>query len=267
MAEPAKRPPAPEEIRRPNDDPFRLGSRSQWISLPDGTRKKRLIPLTARDLLDPQVGDHVVQNSWHIKLAHVLMELLEWHYEAHPDVLVSSDLKILWGIPGLENPAPDIVVIPGVRDREKYRRSFSVRKEGARPTLCIEVVSDDPEQRDNDYGEKVRIYHQAGVREYLILDPSYQTGTLSWAGYRLGPGGRYLPIVPDAEGGIKSETTSLWFGTDPDRRTLRILDATTGERLQTSSEARKGQQEAEARAQEAEAELARLREEIRRLKE
>ena len=265
MAVPAKRAPAPEEIRYPNEDPFRLGSRSQWISLPDGTRKKRLIPLTARDLLDPQVGDSVVQNTWHIELAHVLLDMLKWHYEAHPDVLVSSDLKILWGIPGLENPAPDAVVIPGVRDREKYRPSFSVRKEGTRPTLCIEVVSDDPEQRNNDYVEKVRIYQQAGVREYLILDPFERTAALSWTGYRLGPDGRYLPIAPDAEGRIYSETTGLWFGLDPSRRTLRILDA-TGERLQTSSEARKGQRDAESRAQAAEAELARLREEIRRLK-
>ena len=259
MAEPAKRAPAPEEIRHSDDDPFDVGWRTQWISLPDGTRKKRLIPLTARDLLDPQVGDQVVQNTWHVEIAHVLLDMLKWRYGAHSDVLVGSDLKILWGIPGLENPAPDVVVIPGVRNPEKYRPSFSVRRERTRPTLCIEVVSDDPKQRDNDYKEKVRIYQQAGVREYLILDPSYHTGDPFWTGYRLDPGGRYRPIVPDAEGRVFSETTGLWFGIDPDRLALRIVDATTGERLQTSEEARRA-------AQAAEAELARLREEIQRLK-
>lgn len=239
MAEPVKRLPAPEEIRHPDDAPFRVGWRAQWISLPDGTRKKREIPLTARDLLNPQVGDQVVQNTWHIDIAHVLLDMLKWRYEAHPDVLVSSDLKILWGIPGLENPAPDVVVIPGVRNRDKYRRSFSVRREGTRPTLCVEVVSDDPEQRDNDYSEKVRIYQQAGVREYLIFDPAYHTGDPFWTGYRLDPGGRYRLLTPDAEGRLYSETTGLWFGIDPDQRALRVVDALTGERLQTSEEARK----------------------------
>ncbi|HKV09839.1 MAG TPA: Uma2 family endonuclease [Thermoanaerobaculia bacterium] len=260
MAEPVKRAPAPDEIDDLDDDPFHVGWRWQWISLPDGTRTKREIPLTVEDLLDPQVGDQAVQNNWHVEIAHVLLDMLKWRYAAHPDVFIGSDLKILWGIPGLENPAPDVVVIPGVRNRDKYRRSFSVRRERALPALCIEVVSDDPKQRDNDYKAKVRIYQQAGVREYLILDPAYHTGDPFWAGYRLDPGGRYRPIAPDAEGRIFSETTGLWFGIDPDGRSLRIVDAITGERLKTSEEARQA-------AQDAEAELARLREEIRRLKD
>lgn len=287
MTEPARRFPVSDDPGA-SEDPFRLGSRWIRVRRPDGTWERKEIPLTAMDLLDPQEGDLVVQNTWHANTVFDIFSALKWRYEPHPDILVGTDLKMLWGIRGLQNPAPDVAVIPRVRDREKLRSSFDVLLEGTRPILVLEVVSDDtPEHQDNDHDKKVTIYQRAGVREYLILDPPARTCHPHWTGYRLDLSRRYQPIAPDEEGRIFSETTGLWFGIDPDRRTLRIVDAMTDERLPLGNELRERLQGAEAQAgreaearrtaetqarreaearRAAEAEVARLREEIERLK-
>jgi len=226
-----------------DDDPFRLGWRYSFVRLPDGRKELREAPLAAADLLDPQVGDHVTQNSWHVGVVHGLFDILSWRYEPHPDVFVSCDLKMIWRIRGLPNPSPDIGVIPGVRDKAHFRRSFDVRKEGTRPALVMEVVSDEPEHQSADHDEKVRIYERAGIPEYLILDPPYPSCRLT--GHRLDATGRYQPIPPDSEGGLLSATTGIRFKVAPEGRSLHLFDAATGERLLSSSEVR--------------AELARLR--------
>ena len=236
MGEPARRAPADYEDLDELDDPFRLGWRLRSVHLPDGTIEVREVPLTAEDLLDPQLGDHVVQNSWHVSTVFALFDILSSRYEASPDVLVSCDLKMIWGIRGLPGPAPDVAVIPGVRDKASTRPSFRVRKEGTRPALAIEVSSDEPEHQDNDHEKKLRIYERAKVPEYLILD--LPSPVCRWTGYRLDKSGRYQPIVPDAEGRILSRTTGLQFAISPDGQAPQIFDAATGERLLTSSEVR-----------------------------
>jgi Uma2 family endonuclease len=250
MGEPARRAPA-SEADFPSDDPCRLGWRLRSVRLPDGGSELREEPLTEEDLLDPQMGDHVVQNSWHIATVYMLYDVLTWRYEPRPDVFVSCDLKMVWGIPGLPGPAPDIAVIPGVRDKGRMRRSFKVRQEGTRPALVLEVVSEEPEHQSADHQKKVRIYERAGVPEYLILDPP-SPDACRWTGYRLNTSGRYEPILPDAEGRLLSVSTGLWFGVSPDRRSILLIDAETGERLQTAAETR--------------VELTRLKAELDRLK-
>ncbi|HEV2852771.1 MAG TPA: Uma2 family endonuclease [Thermoanaerobaculia bacterium] len=195
-------------------------------------------PLTVEDLLDPRLGDHVVQNSWHVATVHRLFDILSRRYKAHPDVFASCDLKMIWGIRGLQNPAPDIAVIPGVRDKGRLRRSFNVPKEGTSPVLVIEVVSDEPEHQSADHVEKVRIYERAQVAEYFILDPpSPPEDRCRLTGYRLnvvGRAGRYEPIVPDAEGRLLSRSTGLWLV--PAQRTVYLFDAATDEQLLTGDE-------------------------------
>jgi Uma2 family endonuclease len=254
MAEPARRLPAPEDLEPLEDDPFRFGWRLRKIRLPDGRFEVREVPLTAEDILDPQVGDHLVQNGLHIDMVHTLFEMVKGRYESRLDVLVTSDMKMRWGIRGLSDPAPDLVVIPGVLDRGRYRKSFHVRKEGTRPCLVVEVVSDDPEARHKDHVEKVPMYERAQIPEYLIVDPPYP-GTPPHEpviGYRLDAAGRYQPIEADAEGRVLSLTTGLWFALSPDGRKIELIDAETGERLLTPQETR--------------AELARARAELERVK-
>lgn len=65
------------------------------------------------------------------------------------------------------------------------------------PDLIVEIVS--PESRIRDYHEKHHDYESAGVTEYWIVDPTYQTVDL----FRL-TDGRYTQIPPDAEGKLVS---------------------------------------------------------------
>jgi colicin import membrane protein len=282
----------------PDDaDPFRYGWRPRLVHLPGGEVEEQRIPLTAADLLDPQLGDEILtQGGPHATLATDLYDLVKRYFKRDDGVLVTFDRKIRWGIPGLPEPSPDVAVIRGVRDRGKAARSstFDVPKEGVRPCLVVEVVSPQYEEiRDNDYVAKVDIYERAGIPEYVILEPGFTwKDHIQLTGYRLGPDGNYRPIEPDGEGRLLSETTGLLFGEDEDGSVL-LIDARTGERLRkpaqleageaaaqkrAAREARRAAREAEARkaadqraAQEAEArkaaddEIARLRAELERI--
>lgn len=283
MADPVRKMPAHEEpdLSLPDADPFRYGWRWQRVRLPNGEVTEQQIPLTSEDLLDPQLGDEVTQSDPHFDFLLLLATLLRGHYQSREDVLVAGDMKMLWGVPGLKQPAPDITVVTGVRLKsDPERGSFDVVKEGALPCLIIEIVSAiDAEVRRNDYEKKVKIYQQVGIPEYLILDPPtpFTKGRLLWTGYRLSHDGRYRRIAPDPDGRLLSETTGLLFGADTDGKTLLIANAQTGERLLDPSDqaareiaARKAAEErADHEAEQrkvAEAELARLHAEIERFK-
>jgi Uma2 family endonuclease len=275
MAQPVRNSPAPLPLdpgfAEDDEDSLVFGWRYGRFRRADGGIEVREIPLTADDLLNPRVGDHVVQNNRHAVVSILLYEMLKRRYEAMADVMVSFDLKIRWGVRGLKSPAPDVAVIPGVRARDKFRRSFHVRQERAFPSLVIEVVSgesDDDEQRLADYEKKVVIYERAGVPEYLIVDPQVhlEQPLLRLTGYRLDARGRYRPIEPDGQGRLLAETVGLWFAVAPDGRDPWLIDAATGERLlnpteiEAAAEERVTAEQAARRA--AEAELARLRRQL-----
>lgn len=274
MAEPVRKKPVGREPERPSDDPFhpddpfRYGTRWRRVRLPSGEVVEQAIPLTVEDLLDPELGDQVTQSAphgdWFVRLGY----LLQRHYESRDDVLVLLDVKMLWGIPGLKRPSPDLAIIHGIRDKKAIRHSFDVRKEGVRPTLIIEIVSPlDEEIRANDYVKKVEIYQRAGIPEYLILDmPTATTqDRLLLTAYRLGTDGRYRRIEPDAEGRLLSKATGFLFGVEDDGKTLWLLDTATGESPLDTPEER-ARRAAEERAATAEAEVARLHAELERLK-
>src|SRR5436305_11939113 len=143
MANPLRKMPADEdpETAAWRADPFRYGSRWKRVRLPDGQVIDKEIPLTPEDLLDPQLGDEVPQSGPHAKVVTTLNDLLQRHFEPDPDVLVLFDMKILWGIPGLPEPSPDLAVVRGIRDKEMERSTFKVAEEGVLPCLIIEVVS------------------------------------------------------------------------------------------------------------------------------
>jgi len=268
MASPARKPLADweAEITPGGDDPFRYGSRWRKVRLPNGEVTEQQIPLTAEDLLDPELGDEVPQSEAHFEFLHGLTNLLLRHYRSREDIKLAGDMKMAWGIPGLKEPAPDIAIIPGVRKKyDMDRGSFDVVEEGVRPCLIIEVVSaTDSEVRRNDYEKKVEIYQRAGIPEYLICDPptSVTQGRLLLTGYRLRPNGQYGRIQPDSQGRLLSESTGLRFGVGQDGRTLTVFDTRTGEGLVDPDD--RARREAEARKA-AEAELAKLRAELERV--
>jgi len=257
MGEPARKIPADwEPDTAPEDaDPFRYGWRWRTVRLPDGEVTEQQIPLTAEDLLNPELGDEVPQSDAHYEFLHWLSDLLLRHYRLREDVKVAGDMKMFWGLPGVKEPSPDIAIIPGVRRKyDMDRGSFDVVEEGVLPCLIIEVVSaTDSEVRRNDYEKKVEIYRRVGIPEYLICDPptSATQARLLLTGYRLSPNGQYRRIQPDSQGRLLSETTGLLFGIAEDGQTITIFDTRTGEWLVDPDE--RADREAEARRQEAKA--------------
>ncbi|HEX6903668.1 MAG TPA: Uma2 family endonuclease [Thermoanaerobaculia bacterium] len=265
----------------PRVDPFRFGWRYRYVPQPNGEVIQEQIPLTPADLLDPQLGDEIPQTTQHYRKVHDLQDQLRTQFRGRKDALVVSDLKMLWRIPGLAEPAPDVAVIFGIQDRETDRDSFDCILEGTRPSLIIEVVdSRDPELRRHDYERKVTIYEKVEIPEYIILDPPTPStkGRCLLTGYRLGANQKYRPIQPDAQGFLLSETTQLRFGVAEDGRSFQVIEAVAGKPLLTlpqMDEARKQAEERAAQEKEraerevearkaAEAEIARLRAELER---
>jgi Uma2 family endonuclease len=248
----------------PIDDPFRYGWRTVTETLPNGETVYREIPLTQEDFLDPQLGDHMVQSDPHLILVVSLYNRFIKQYHADRTTGVFSDLKMLWGRPGIKEPAPDLAIVPHLKTKKARRKSFHVTKEGTRPCLVVEVVSPD---YPGDDTVKVKIYEQVGITEYIIIDPHFddEIKPIELVGYRL-VNGVYQAIEPDGQGRLLSETTGVWFELDESKRGLVLVDAASGERLLDDEEEYEARREAEARAEDeaeraatAEAEIARLK--------
>ena len=127
----------------------------------------RDIPLSPEDFLDPQEGDQMPQGPKHFDLAKELCDKLEKHFDDRPDIVVLGDTKMLWRIPGLQEPFPDISVIPNIQDKKAIKTSFDCQKYNTRPCLIIEIMS--PGYPGDDT-KKVTIYQRAGVDEYIIIN-------------------------------------------------------------------------------------------------
>ncbi|HYO12710.1 MAG TPA: Uma2 family endonuclease, partial [Thermoanaerobaculia bacterium] len=143
-------------------------------------------------------------------------------------------------------PSPAVTVVLNARPGD--RSSFSVAEEGVRPDLIIEIVSPSKaEIRKVDEEDKVWVYSEAGIPEYILLylPRPKKGGLILPVGYRLVSRGKYRPIEPDAQGRIFSETTRLWFA--PGKR-IQVFDDRTGERLLYSDEEEAGRKVAEEKA-------------------
>jgi Uma2 family endonuclease len=264
MAEPARKPLAPEGLRpgertqEKETSPFPALQR--WVERPDGHLELVELPLTPELFLDPQLEDSIIQSRPHSRGRRYFAELLERRFLAQEDVMVLEEVKHLLG-PGLPGPAPDVSVIRGARHPDPELRSYDVVEQGVVPCLVIEIVSpDDAEIRRIDEVGKVALYAQVGIPEYLLVyTPRRATGNrYRLRGYRLGPEGRYLLMEPDAQGRLLSETTGLWFAVSPAGDRIDVIDVATGERLRTPQEEEEGRKAAAA-------ELARLRAKLERL--
>ncbi len=260
MAEPVRKPMEPDLL---DEEPGITLQR--WVEHPGGRMELVEMPLTPELFLNPQVGDQMTQGKRHSDAARQIADLLDDFFQPTPDVLVTFDLKHLFGR-DLDQPSPDVSVIRGVRDKDADRDSFDVITEGVRPCLIIEVVSPLSSRiRKTDLEDKVTLYRRVGIPEYLILDCHRRDRRFRLIGYRLGPSG-YKPIEPDAQGRLLSEATGLWFQVSPDGDRVRIYEYPSDEPLLTRREVRKlAEDDAKARKV-AEDEVARLRAEIDRLR-
>lgn len=247
-------------------DPFYYGYRPVERRMPDGTTRLEQQPLGPDALIDPQMGDVVIQGVVHFACVADLYQRLRLRWRDRPDMAVFADLKMLWRIPGLKEPAPDIAVIPGVHDRDASRDSFDITAEGTRPCLVVEVMS---RRYTGDDTAKPSIYARAGIPEYLIIKPYGKRGERLFKlwGHRL-VGSRYCPWPADADGWLHSTTTGVGFRATPDNRDLEVIDSATGEPLPRPEEIEDARREAVAAAaalrEQAEAQVARAQIEAER---
>ena len=166
-------------------DPFRYGWRFVLRPTPDNPRHLEQVPLTLEDVLHPEVGDFIVHNDRHETDRIYLTEVLRARLESSGVAIVLTDVRIAWDIPGLRAHGPDVMVIPGIAERQNWS-TFEVAAEDARPALIIEITS--PETRENDLERKVEHYAQAGVAQYVIIDDmaveagsgGYACSTIGW---------------------------------------------------------------------------------------
>src|SRR5438552_16124297 len=98
-------PPQPPEP--PESDPFRYGWRYVKHARPDGTVTVDQVPLTLEDVLHPQEGDVIAENTVHEPERGHLTGACRTRLARLHDGHVFSDCIIDWNVPGLRNHPPD----------------------------------------------------------------------------------------------------------------------------------------------------------------
>ncbi len=243
MTHPTVTTPAPP----PADDPFRYGWRYVRRPTPDDPDHLEPVPLTLEDVLHPEEGDFIVHSDRHETDRMYLTAVLRARLEVHGRAIVLSDVRVAWDVPDLRPHGPDVMVIPGLRERRDWS-TFDVAEEGVRPALMIEITS--PETRENDVVWKVAHYARAGVAQYVIVDNIGRRGErqLRLLDYRL-VGETYRLQPPDERGWVYLELADLWVGVEGDHVVCYADDGTAfGDYATVVQQAA----EAEARARAAE---------------
>lgn len=247
-----------------------LGWRYERGRRADGREEDVRIPLTPAEALHPKEGYIIPVRTLHDRLTDDLCYMLRAHCEQQPDVVVFHDLVFTWDQPAVGDYAPDVAVVPNVRDHHADRVTFDVAVEGTRPSLIIEITS--PSTRETDRVKKVKDYALVGVQEYIYIDHTTRRGKEIWeiAGFRL-DGDRYLPMLPDEDGAYFCETVGLRIGLEEGR--VWLEDANSGEDLLTAQQvsaardAEAARADAEAMRATAEAERANAETEARKAAE
>jgi Uma2 family endonuclease len=249
-AEPMSTASTSRPLKPPEPDPYYYGWRYVRVVDPDGTERFDQVPLTARDVLFPQVDDFIVQTRRHHIDVRYLANVFESQLAGAKKVVVISDTRVDWNLEGVEPLGPDIAVFSGVTRPDDWE-TFDVAAERAKPLLVTEVTS--PRTRTNDLELKVAFYHQAKVPLYLIADATKRSGRrrLKLIGYRYQRGG-YQVLAADAQGRIYLEPVRLWVGVTRDERSgndrVACYDPETGQELGDYAGVREALVEAEAAA-------------------
>jgi Uma2 family endonuclease len=234
-----------------------LGWRYELVRDARGQERSIRVPLTPEEARHPKEGYVMPERTEHETISDDLADMLRGHYEADPSIAVFRDLVFEWDHPDVKSYAPDIAVVPNVRNRDANRGQFVVADEGTRPTLVIEIVSRN--SREEDRVNKVRNYALVGIREYVYIDVRVRRNELvgEVVGFRL-QDNHYLPILPDEDDALYLESVNLRIGLEGNR--VWLEDGETGEDLLNDLQVRRAwraeqeaRQVAEVRAQAEEA--------------
>jgi Uma2 family endonuclease len=221
-------------------------------------------PLAVPPPADPDYpetdGKPIGETDFHITAILTLVQLLRDFFAAEEQVYVGGDMMFYYeqGNPKAVR-APDVFVVKGVGKHK--RRVYKLWEELAAgrpavPCTIFEITS--KESRVEDLKVKYTLYERLGVQEYFLFDPLMEYLSPPLQGFVL-MGGRYQPLSLAPDNILTSQAMGLRLRSEGDL--LRIIDATTGQVIPTSSEAlelaRQEQQRAQSEAQRAEAEAQR----------
>src|SRR5208337_398676 len=100
-------------------DQFRFGWR--YVSQPgrNGGAESICVPLTPEDVLHPQEGDQIPENTSQMRDRSYLYDVLQMRLASRTGFLVLSDCLIDWGVPGLRNHSTDVCVMENVTAPER----------------------------------------------------------------------------------------------------------------------------------------------------
>ncbi|MFN8490753.1 MAG: Uma2 family endonuclease [Caldilineaceae bacterium] len=243
----------------PSEIDWTRGWRYEVVITADGQRETIRVPLTPEEILHPQEGFVMPERTDHDRICDDLRDMLRAWALNHPAFTIFHNLVFAWDKPGIGDYAPDIAVVPNVRDPEADRGKFFVANEGTRPALAIEVVS--PISRKADRETKVTDYAQVGIAEYIYIDcRRRKRGIVSeLAGFRL-EDGLYQPLALDEDGAVYMATLGLRFGINGAK--AWIEDVATGEDLLDHWATAQALRQTQAQLQQAEQQLVALNAEM-----
>jgi hypothetical protein len=264
-------------------DPFFYGWRMVPSLREDGTQKWDQVPLTEWDVLHPQEDDFIVQNDVHNDICIYLKSVFRRRLADRPGALVLQDHRVDWQTAGLIPHGPDLVVLFDSPPWDRFRGTYPVRDQGARPVLVVEVTS--PTTRNKDLDEKVTDYFLAGIPLYAIVDVrSSELGAdIRLLAYRPSPEGPLRILSPEPNR-VWLPDLNLWLAIEGDQVVCLepsgtpVGDYLTVARMAEEADARataaeRRAREAEtlavaekARADEAALKIAELEAELRRLR-
>jgi hypothetical protein len=267
---------------------FPYGWRYVKQILPDGSETLDQVALTLEDVLHPQQDDVIPQTPLHADDCAYLTNVFRTRPLSPPEGLVTHDLLIDWGVPGIRSHSPDLAVFVGlIRPHDPNLGILDLAGLGGRCELAVEVVS--PLTRINDLVAKLEHYHRIGIPLYVIIDQEKQDSPRKLRAFRHQPD-RYVEIEADDQGRIEVPLLGLMLGMRDNRvvcydlhtgrefrdyaqavrdleevkRRIEEADRRATERQQAIEEQVKARQAAERRARELRSEADRYREETAR---
>ena len=147
--------------------------------------------------------------GFHAEQISNFFDQLYRYFAINPHIYVGIDNFIYYREGDLTKfVAPDVYIVLGA-NKFPQRRSFYTWSEGAVPAAVFEFLSDSTANQDRH--EKVRLYlMDMRVQEYFIHQPEMKKPA-EFRGWRRRPSSGISEILPDAQGGLFSETLNLLF--------------------------------------------------------
>jgi colicin import membrane protein len=199
----------PTSLSSSPEQEFPYGWRFVKVAQPDGTETLEQVALTLEDVLHPQEGDVIPENSYHESDCRYLADVFASRPLSPPFALVTHDLLVNWGVEGMRNHSPDVAVFVGLNRDPRPTGLLELADLGGRCELVVEVVS--PSTRDNDVVKKKEHYHRVGIPLYVFVDQEQENGPRRLRAYKWKPD-RYVEVESDDQFRIDVPLLGLMIG-------------------------------------------------------